>query len=220
MICAVIPTLNPGDAYPALLQDLRPHVSRIVVSDGGSETLPLSLAVQNGAVIAIGSAGRGQQLKRGTSWAAECEWLLILHADSRLPANWHAHVLTHIKSHPDKASYFDLRFDSARLSARILESLVRLRCSLFGLPYGDQGLLIPRALYDAVGGYPDIPLFEDVSLIRALGKSRIRRLGAPLITSADKYERDGFFRRGWRNIRLLRRYLKGESIESLLKAYT
>ena len=106
-----------------------------------------------------------------------------------------------------------------KFSARILEALVRIRCKVFGLPYGDQGLLISKALYDAVGGYPDIPLFEDVALIRALGKRRIRRLGLPLTTSADKYERGGFYRRGWRNFRLLRRYLKGEAPEELLKAY-
>ncbi len=220
MICAVIPTLNPGNTLPVLLQDLRPHVSRIVVSDGGSSAKVLSSAVQNGALIAMGSSGRGQQLRRGASWAAGSDWLFIVHADCRLPEDWHERARAHIKSYPDKAGYFDLKFDSSRLSARILEALVRWRCALFGLPYGDQGLLISRKLYDAVGGYEAIPLFEDVAIIRALGKARIRRLGAPIFTNADKYERDGFFRRGWRNFKLLRRYLNGESVERLLTAYS
>ena len=220
MICAVIPTYNSETSLPALLSSLSSHVDRIVVTDGKSNDLSFNIAAKHGAMIALGTPGRGNQLRRGVHWAAECEWVLILHADSRLPENWQALTTRHIKKYPDKAGYFDLRFNSQQLSARIIERLVRIRCSLFGLPYGDQGLLISKTLYDEVGGYPATSLFEDVAIIKALGKPRIKRLGGPLMTDASKFERDGFLRRGWRNFRLLRRYLKGETPESIARDYT
>lgn len=219
MICAVIPTLNSAASLPALLTQLRPHVDRIVIADGGSEDDTLQIAAKHDAVIALGAAGRGPQLRRGARWAHESGWLLFLHADSVLPNQWEHTVQHHIKTRPETTGYFDLRFDSPRMSARIIEALVRIRCWMFGLPYGDQGLLISRSLYAAVGGYPGLPLFEDVALIRSLGKKRITRLGLPLITSAEKFERDGFYRRGWRNFRLLRRYLGGEAPADILKDY-
>lgn len=220
MICAVIPTLNCEASLEPLLEQLRGHVDRIVISDGGSADQTLSIAIRYGAAIASGSAGRGQQLRRGAKWAQDCDWLLCLHADSSLSEDWLDKVQNHIGLHSGKAGYFDLRFDSRRLSARVLEILVRIRCALFGLPYGDQGLLISKRLYGDIGGYQNIPLFEDVALARTLGKGRLRRLGGPLLTSANKYERDGFYRRGWRNFRLLRRYLKGDTPNSLAKTYT
>lgn len=219
MICAIIPTLNSGQSLDALLRDISPNTERMVVGDGGSEDETLQTAAKSGAVIALGHKGRGVQLNRGARWAQDCTWLLFLHADSSLTGTWQKAIAAHIKNHPNRAGYFDFRFDSSNPSARLLEGLVRLRCTVFALPYGDQGLLISRDLYDQVGGYPDFPLFEDVALIRKLGKSRLRRLGIPLITSAAKYETDGFFRRGWRNFRLLRRYLKGETPETLAKTY-
>lgn len=219
MICAVIPTLNSAASLPALLTQLRPHVDRLVVSDGGSTDDTLHIALKHQAIIAVGSAGRGQQLRRGVACAESCDWLLLLHADSILPERWEDTLRDHSSNKPRVAGYFDLRFDSPKLSARIIEALVRIRCWFFGLPYGDQGLFIHRSLYDAVGGYPHIPLFEDVAIIQSLGKKRIARLRRPLITGAEKFERDGFFKRGWRNFRLLRRYLNGETPADILKDY-
>ena len=205
---------------PGLLGQLAPHVQRIVITDGGSRDKTLEIAAQSSAVFAIGTSGRGRQLQRGAAWAGDCEWLLFLHADSQLPEGWHAHVTAFIAGGPNRAGYFDFEFDDWRWSAKVIEELVRARCFYFALPYGDQGLLISRKLYDEVGGYQNMPLFEDVAIVRTLGRERLKRIGIPLITSADKYKRDGYFRRGWRNFRLLRRYLKGESPEDLAKAYT
>lgn len=218
MICAVIPTYNCEASLPALLSQLR-GAARIVVTDGDSEDATLRVAAAHEAVIAMGSPGRGAQLRRGARWSEGCEWLLFLHADSVLPDNWERLAERHIERHSGKAGYFDLAYDSPKFAARVVEFLVRLRCAAFALPYGDQGLLISRALYDEVGGYGAVPLFEDVAIIRSVGRPRLRRLGGALITSADKYERDGFFRRGWRNLGLLRRYLKGESPHAIAKDY-
>lgn len=219
MICAVIPTCDSEADLPGLLLQLRTSDMQIVVSDRGSDDKTLKIAARHKAVIAIGRAGRGHQLRRGARRGVDCEWLLFLHADSQLPGHWETLVTRHIKDHHSKAGYFDLSYDSPKFAARLVEILVKLRCAVFALPYGDQGLLISRALYEEVGGYGAVPLFEDVAIIRAIGRNRLRRLGGALITSADKYESDGFFRRGWRNLGLLRRYLKGESPDTLAKDY-
>lgn len=218
MICVIIPTLNSKPQLKRLLVQLPEHV-RVVVTDGGSVDGTLEVAACHKALICVGAPGRGIQLRSGVRWAFETPWLLVLHADSLLPDDFIKRVNLHIANHSDRAGYFDLRFDSPRLSARIIEILVRLRCSWFGLPYGDQGLLISNEHYKEIGGFENIPLFEDVALVRKIKKQRLRRLGAPLTTNAEKFELDGFFTRGWKNFRLLRRYLKGESPEGLAKDY-
>lgn len=219
MICAIIPTLNAETSLPDLLAQLKPCVERIIVSDGFSKDGTLATALSYGALLAIGSPGRGQQLARATALAEGVDWLLFIHSDSRLEAGWDKIVSGHIKKHPDAAAYFTLRYESPQMRARFVEFMVWLRNWAWGLPYGDQGLLIPKALYAEIGGYAQMELFEDVDIVQRIGKSRLKRLKARIYTSAEKYERDGFLRRGRRNYRLLRRYLKGESAEALRKEY-
>jgi len=220
MLAIIIPTLNSEDVLPGLLAQIADQVDRIVVADGGSDDRTLETAIRHDAVIAMGAAGRGGQLRRGAIWAENAQWLLFLHADSSLPSDWKYIVDRHCANYPERAGYFDLRFNSASWKARIVEAIVRLRCWAWGLPYGDQGLLISAQFYTDMGGFSDIPLFEDVDLIDRLGKRRIRRLGAKIETSADKYERDGFFRRGWRNLRRLRKYRKGVNPAELSRGYS
>ena len=93
-----------------------------------------------------------------------------------------------------------------------------MRSRLLRLPYCDQGLLITRTEYDAVGGFPDMPLMEDVAMARMLGQ-RLTLLHATAITSARKYQREGWLRRGARNLTLLLRYLLGADPESLVRRY-
>jgi hypothetical protein len=88
-----------------------------------------------------------------------------------------------------------------------------------GLPYGDQGILISRHLYDEIGGFEDVPLMEDVIIARTLGKSRLKLLPAKANTSAAKYERDGWRNRAWKNAWILTRFLLGASPAALAKEY-
>ena len=219
MISVIIPTLNAQAGLEALLPQLMPHIDKIIVSDGGSTDKTLGVALRNNAQIAMGHAGRGPQLARAVTLVGDSEWILFLHADCVLGDGWQDAIKDHISRYPDTAAYFTLRYDSPKFAARIIEWVVRLRNWAWALPYGDQGLLISRTLYDEIGGFRPLPLFEDVNIVRRLGRSRLRRLRTDVITSAAKYERDGFFRRGWRNYRLLRRYLKGENAQALLSEY-
>jgi hypothetical protein len=99
-----------------------------------------------------------------------------------------------------RAGYFRFALDDPSPVARRLERMVAWRCRALALPYGDQGLLIPRALYRAVGGFRPIPIMEDVDLVRRLGRRRLVALPAEALTSAERWRRDGWTWRSARNL--------------------
>lgn len=223
MISVVIPTLNPGPRLGAVLAALvegavEGLVKEVVVADGGSTDATLALAEEAGCVVIPTRPGRGVQLRAGCA-AARADWVLALHADSVVQAGWVEAVGRHIAGAEDRAGYFSLRFDDPSLTARIWEQGVALRSRLLRLPYGDQGLLVHRNLYDAVGGYPDWPLMEDVGLVQRIGAARLRALGATVRTSAERYRRDGWLRRSLRNAGLMARFSLGADPHDLARRY-
>ncbi|KRS12779.1 glycosyl transferase [Roseovarius atlanticus] len=220
-LSVVMPTLNAeaglARALPALAEGLEAGLIReLVISDGGSDDATARIAEAAGAVLVTGAASRGGQLRRGVG-VARGEWLLVVHADTALPQGWPEVVKAHIASGQGAAA-FRLSFDARGLAPVIVAGWANLRSKVFGLPYGDQGLLLSRSDYDAAGGYPDIPLMEDVALARALGR-RVALLPATVTTSAERYRRDGWLRRGGRNLWLLLRYLGGVRPEELARRY-
>jgi len=191
-------------------------VARVIFSDGGSSDDIAEIADDTGATLVTGPAGRGAQLRLGAE-LAHSPWLLFLHADSRLPENWSRAVADHIRADAPAAA-FRLAFDSTAIGARITAGWANLRGRIFGLPYGDQGLLISHQAYKAASGYDPIPLMEDVALARRL-RPRPVLLPAVITTSAAGYERSGWLRRGTRNLSILLRYLMGASPERLYREY-
>ncbi|MEM9127591.1 MAG: glycosyl transferase, partial [Pseudomonadota bacterium] len=154
------------------------------------------------------------QLRRGCA-QARAEWLLVLHADTVLQPGWAETVRDHL--HKNNPAAFRLTFGANGFAPTWVAIWANLRSHVFSLPYGDQGLLIPKDIYLSAGGYPDQPLMEDVALARAL--PRIALLGARAVTSAERYERSGWLRRGARNLWTLSRYLLGADPEHLARAY-
>jgi rSAM/selenodomain-associated transferase 2 len=220
-ISVVIPSLNAAAALPAclaaLVEGLQAGLIReVILSDGGSTDGTPQLAEGWGAEVISGAPSRGGQLRRGCD-AARGEWLLVLHADTVLAPGWTDAVQDHMARGAGAAGWFRLRFDQRGLAPRLVAGWANLR-SACGLPYGDQGLLLPRVLYDAVGGYPDQPLMEDVALARAL-RGRLARLEGIAVTSAEKYRRQGWLRRGGRNLWTLMRYAMGASPDALAESY-
>ena len=222
-ISIIIPTLNAGGDLPACIDSLIPGIEaglirELVISDGGSNDATRLIAEGAGADLVTGEPGRAAQLIRGAE-AARGEWLLFLHADTALSRDWTERVADHLESRPDKAAVFSLVYRSDARMAKRIASRANRRTRWLGLPYGDQGLLIPRKLYDEIGGYDDIPLMEDVRIVRAIGRKRLAILSAEARTSAAKYERDGWRRRSWKNAWLITRYLMGASPEKLAREY-
>ena len=211
-ISVVIPTLDAADELPRTLAALAGSASirEIIVSDGGSRDETASIAHAAGARVMTGPRGRGVQLIAGAA-AATGEWLLFLHADCRLTPDWEKAVAEFIArpGASDRAGYFGFALDDSDPAARRLERIVAWRCRVFGLPYGDQGLLLARGLYDAVGGFAAIPLMEDVDFARRLGRHRIAPIGAQAVSSARRYRRDGYLRRPLRNLLCLSLYFAG-----------
>ena len=212
-ISIVIPTLEAAPALPACLGALVEGVPaglvrEVIVSDGGSTDATRAIAEAAGAVIVTGPPSRGGQLRRGAA-AARGEWLLVVHADTVLPAGWSGAVRARMETGGPAA--FRLGFDAEGLAPLLVAGWANLRTRALDLPYGDQALLIPRGAYDAAGGYPDIPLMEDVALARALRRQGqgIALLPVGVTTSAARYRREGWLRRGARNLWCLAQYLGG-----------
>lgn len=192
-------------------------IHELIVSDGGSTDATLDIAAQAGAVVVAGPKGRGGQLRRGAA-AAQGEWLLFLHADTQLAPDWVGAAAVHRAEHPNLAAVFRLKFRATGLAPRIVAGWANLRSSALNLPYGDQGLLMSRALYDYSGGYPEQPLMEDVAMARAL-KGRIRLLDTYAATGAERYAKNGWVRQSLRNFGTLTRYSFGADPEQLSKRY-
>ena len=218
-LAVVIPTLNAAPRLAATLSAL-PRVGQVIVVDGGSTDDTAQIVTRHGAHLVTSPPGRGRQLAAGAA-AATSPWLLFLHADTQLDTEAWASVRRHLAepAGPDRAGVFHLRLDDTAWPARLLELGVRLRVTLLALPYGDQGLLISRRLYDEVGGFAPLPLMEDVDLVRRLGRGRLTSLGGKATTSAERWRRRGWLRQTLTNLRCLGLYLAGVSPERIARIY-
>jgi rSAM/selenodomain-associated transferase 2 len=213
MLSVVIPTLDTVATLEGTLRSLRSadgFVAEVVVADGGSRDGTVELATRRGARVVACQRGRGHQLAAGAG-AATQPWLLFIHADTRLGADWEEEARRFVAdpANGGRAGYFHLAFDDPARAARRVERYAAWRSRVFGLPYGDQGLLISRALYDAVGGFRPLALMEDVDLVRRMGRGRLVALAARAVTSAARYRRKGYVRRGTRNLWCLFLYFIG-----------
>ncbi len=221
----IIPAYNAEGVLPLCLASLMPGletglIREVILVDGGSEDQTRRLAEGAGAnVITAPEKGRAAQLLQGAQ-EARGDWLLFLHADTALSRDWAERAKSHIVERKHKAAAFTLAYRSDHPMAKTVARRANWRARTLGLPYGDQGLLISRKLYDKVGGYPNAPFMEDLKIVRAIGKTRLTILSAEARTDASKYDRDGWRKRSWRNAILVARYFLGASPEKLAKSYS
>lgn len=216
MLSVVIPTLD-AEAHLADCLERMKAADEIIVVDGGSADATAAIAEQAGARLIRAPAGRGVQLRTGAA-AAQGDWLLFLHADTLPGRGWREAVAAHVAV-SDKAGCFSFRLADPAWQARLIERAVAARVALFGLPYGDQGLLVARELYDAAGGYRAMPLMEDVDLVRRIGRRRLAVLDEEAWTSAERWRRDGWLRRPARNLACLGLYAVGVAPERIARLY-
>jgi rSAM/selenodomain-associated transferase 2 len=213
LVTVVIPVLNDTTQLTSLLPTLPvdPAVE-VVVVDGANDLGSAwnALRERHPDVEWIRSAhGRGVQMNAGAE-RARGRWLLFLHADTRLGAGW-LDLLRRLDDRPSiVGGSFCFALDSAARWARWIERGVRLRVRLFGLAYGDQGLFARRDVFRELGGYKDMPLMEDVDFIRRLRRrGRLEHADVPAVTSARRWERDGWVRRTLENGALILLFLAG-----------
>ena len=225
----VIPTLDAADVLGATLAALADGLVRleehgigteVVVADGGSRDGSEAEARRYGARSVEAAQGRGGQLAAGAA-ATSGEWLLFLHADTRPAPGWadEASAFMNAPGNEGRAACFRFALDDPAAAARRLEKLVALRCRLLALPYGDQGLLIHRSLYEALGGYRPLPLMEDVDLVRRIGRRRLSCLATPAVTSAQRYRHAGYAPRIARNLCCLLLFSLGVRAETVARLY-
>jgi rSAM/selenodomain-associated transferase 2 len=213
----IIPTWNAAAALPGTLSSLAEAACPVIIADARSPDGTADVARALGAKVVLAPKGRGAQLAAGAA-TATADWLLFLHADTRLEAGWSkaAHAFM---DGPPGAAHFTFGLDDDSPAARRLERAVAWRCRNFALPYGDQGLLIHRALYEALGGFRPLPLMEDVDFIRRLRPLRPQALAPRAVTSAEKWRRAGFRLRSAKNLSILALYFAGVPPRWLARIY-
>lgn len=193
-LAIVIPALNEAANLARLLPDLVRDCpgAEIVVVDGGSGDDTAAVVARGpGARLLASARGRALQMNHGAR-AAGGDTLLFLHADTRLPAGA-ARAIERALAEPGAVGgRFDVRFDSDRPLFRVIAWLMNTRSRASGICTGDQAMFVRRADFEAIGGYPEIPLMEDIELSRRLKRrGRVRALRLRVTTSARKWEREG-----------------------------
>ncbi len=193
-IALIVPTLNEARTLPRCLAglDLQDERLRVVVADGGSTDGTRRVAEGLGATLVVEAPrGRAAQLNAGAA-AARADVLWFVHADCRAPAGAPDAIRRALADPRVVGGAFRFALDGRGAALRLLELGVRVRCALLRLPYGDQGLFVRRAVFETMGGFPGIPLFEDVRLVRALKRrGRLALLPLCLPTSPRRWRRDG-----------------------------
>ncbi len=193
-LSVVIPTLDEEACIAACLESVgsEPGVE-IVVSDGGSRDRTIEVASRRGGVrVVTGDAGRGAQLRRGAA-AASGSRLLFVHADCRLPEGWRDAVLAALADPEVALVSFRLHTepppgDPRGPVGRTWLRLLDLRSRGLGLPYGDQGMGLRREVLDEIGGFPEVPLMEDLELARRCRRvGRVRILPLEMRTTARRF---------------------------------
>ncbi len=221
-ISIIIPTINEASNLPLLLSDLSSiqKEGEIIIVDSGSEDKTIDIANIYGAKVFISKErNRGLQLDTGAK-NSKGEWLIFLHADTRLTHDWFKKINSFLKGNKNIIYYFEFKINDKKIIYRVLEILVNIRSKFFKQPYGDQGLIMHRTIYFKNNGFRNIPLMEDVDFLMRLNKKKdLKQLNFPIFISSRKWERTNIFLQAIKNWQFRRRWLKGESLKSIYSDY-
>jgi rSAM/selenodomain-associated transferase 2 len=218
----IVPMLNEAPALPDLLDHLLPlrrSGVEVILVDGGSEDGSATIASCAGFEVVRAERGRARQMNAGAA-AARSDVLLFLHADTRLPNGAIQLIDAALADGRHVWGRFDVAFDLRTWTMDATAFLMNLRSRLTGIATGDQALFMTRAAFDAVGGFPDQPLMEDVEITSRLRRrSRPACIRRPVLTSARRWQSRG----PWRTILLMWRlrlaYWRGASPADLARQY-
>jgi len=221
-ISIIIPTINEANNLPLLLSDLSiiKEEGEILIVDCGSKDKTIDVAHIYGAkVYKAKERNRGLQLDIGAK-NSKGEWLIFLHADTRLTDDWLTKIKSVSKGNKNYIYFFKFKINDKKIIYRFLEILVNFRSKYFKQPYGDQGLIIHKSTYLRNNGFRKIPLMEDVDFLRRLNKKEdLKQLNLTIFTSSRKWKRTNIFIQALKNWNFRRRWLKGESAKSIYSDY-
>src|SRR4051812_26076601 len=216
-VSVVIPLYHDADALERTLATTAWSGAEVIVAAvAGDDSLPPLRARHPELLWIEAPRGRARQMNAGAAHA-HADWLLFLHADTRLPPSWPDAVAA-AEQRGAVAGCYRLTLDSPSRWARVIEAGVALRVGCFGLPYGDQVIFVRRECFDRLGGFTDVPIMEDVDfVIRVQRKGALYRSALPVVTSARRWERDGWVRRSARHLLLIGLYLCGVPPSRLIR---
>ncbi len=220
-ISVVVPALNEAAIIAQTLADLAPLRAlghELILVDGGSSDATRDLAAPLVDRVLEAPRGRARQLDAGAR-VARGDWLWFLHADTRVPPPALEALLGACRA-PTDWGRFNVRLSGAAPALRVIERAMNARSRLTGIATGDQGVFVARAAYDAVGGFPQIPLMEDIALSRLLRRrQRPLCLRTPLIVSSRRWEQRGIGRTVLLMWRLRLAYALGADPQRLAEDY-
>jgi rSAM/selenodomain-associated transferase 2 len=216
-ISVVIPVYRDAVALARTLDATEWSDAEVIVAATAGDPSLTTMRVARPEVVWLDAPrGRARQMNAGAA-RARGDWLLFLHADTRLPPAWRTAIEAADRS-AAVAGCYRFGLDSRSWFARLIEWGVALRVACLALPYGDQGLFVRRKTFEALGGFADVPIMEDVDLVR-----RVRRTGAlfrsrlGVVTSARRWERDGWLARTGRHLVLITLYFCGVPPSRLIR---
>ena len=221
-LSVIIPALDEAAMIPATLQalqSLRTRGHEVIVVDGGSRdgTIELSRPLADRVVTA--RAGRASQMQAGAA-VASGSILWFLHADTLPPPDADRLILAKLMQGRAAWGRFDVGFPQGPQLLRTVAWMMNQRSRLSGIVTGDQGLFVTRRLYHIAGGFPDIPLMEDIALSRALRRhGRPARIQQPVITSPRRWQTHGVLRTILRMWALRLAYFLGVNPRRLAACY-
>lgn len=215
----IVPTLNEAENIArAIASAGAAGAEQIIVADGGSTDDTLTIAKRAGALTVSSPPGRAKQQNAGAKQATG-DWLLFLHADTWLDSQVARQIPPLLENPQAQVAAFRQCIDAPGLLYRWLERGNAWRARR-GTAYGDQGILLRRSLFHSLGGFPDIPLMEDVRLMRRLKPYRpLQLLPGPLHVSARRWQKNGVLRQTLRNWTLLTAERCGVSPHHLVHWY-
>ncbi len=221
-LAIVVPVLDEAENLPRLLAALAPLRERgaeIVVADGGSRDGSPALAAEAGARVVAAPRGRARQMNAGAAQATG-DVLLFLHADTLLPPAADRLVHDALADGRHVWGRFDVSIEGRPPMLRVVAWMMNRRSRLTGIATGDQAMFVSRAAFEAVGGFPDLPLMEDIELSRRLkARSAPACLRARVRTSGRRWERHGVWRTIFLMWRLRWAWWRGTPAETLAARY-
>jgi rSAM/selenodomain-associated transferase 2 len=217
-VSVVIPTYRDSEALARTLDATDWSGAEILVVSTPDDSGIAPVREIHPSVVWLESPrGRARQMNAGAA-ASRADWLLFLHADTHLPPGWRDAIDDADRSENVALGCFRFALDSPSWFARAIELGVRVRVRLLGVPYGDQALFVRRCRFERAGGFAELPIMEDVDFVRRMRREGVLfRSPLPVVTSARRWERDGWIRRTVWHLVLITLYFCGVSPARLIR---